>query len=171
MSRILTSTRLFMLIMGFLMAVAVASGANAAWAQGDQPTDDEVNRIAKGLYCPVCENIPLDVCGTQACQQWRDLIRQKLAEGQTEAEIKAYFVEQYGERVLATPPARGLNWLVYVVPPLAILVGAGILIRVLRSWHRPTAAMEPFREASEDDPYIARLEDELRVRDRGGSEA
>ncbi len=38
-----------------------------ALAQGQPPTDDEVNRIAKQLYCPVCENTPLDVCPTQAC--------------------------------------------------------------------------------------------------------
>ncbi|NQS91637.1 MAG: hypothetical protein HQ574_04445, partial [Chloroflexi bacterium] len=40
-------------------------------AQGSDPTDDDVNAIAKQLYCPVCENIPLDACGTAACEQWR----------------------------------------------------------------------------------------------------
>ena len=51
-----------------------------ALAQGEEPppggpTDDEVNAIAEQLYCPVCENVPLDVCGTQACADWRDEIR------------------------------------------------------------------------------------------------
>ena len=42
----------------------------AAFAQEATPipvTDDQVNAIAHDLYCPVCENTPLDVCGTQAC--------------------------------------------------------------------------------------------------------
>ena len=38
-------------------------------------TDDQVNAIANQLYCPVCENIPLDTCGTLACEDWREEIR------------------------------------------------------------------------------------------------
>ncbi len=59
----------------------------AVHAQTPFPSDNEVNQIASKLYCPVCENIPLDVCGTTACAQWRELIRQKLAEGWTEEQI------------------------------------------------------------------------------------
>ncbi len=99
-----------------------------AVAQNPTPTDDQVNQIAHQLYCPVCENTPLDVCPTEACRQWRDLIRQKLSQGWTEDQIKQYFVEQYGARVLAEPPAAGLNWLVYVLPPIIILAGAVILL-------------------------------------------
>ncbi|HEB66138.1 MAG TPA: cytochrome c-type biogenesis protein CcmH [Chloroflexi bacterium] len=135
------------------------------------PTDDEVNAVASQLYCPVCENIPLDVCGTQACAQWRDLIREKLSEGWTTEEIKTYFVEQYGDRVLATPPPRGLNWLVYVLPPLLILAGAVILVQAFRAWKTPTeepleAEMAPStpEAAFSDDEYIARLEEELKNR-------
>ena len=73
------------------------------------PSDDAVNAIAKQMYCPVCENTPLDVCPTQACAEWRELIREKLAAGWDEEQIKDYFVLQYGDRVLATPPARGLE--------------------------------------------------------------
>jgi cytochrome c-type biogenesis protein CcmH len=135
-----------------------------AAAQQDLPTDDEVNAIARQLYCPVCENVPLDVCPTQACVQWRDTIRQLLAEGRTEAEIKAYFVEQYGARVLASPPATGLNWLVYVVPPLAFMGGAFLLFRALRGWRQAEPDGIAERHAADDDPYVARLEEELRHR-------
>ncbi len=137
-----------------------------ALAQGSSPTDDEVNAIAKELYCPVCENVPLDVCPTQACAQWRELIREKLADGWGEAQIKDYFVVQYGDRVLAEPPRRGLNWLVYVLPPLAILAGAYILVRALRGWRAavPEAAAGPPDAAAAEDDYIRRLEQELERR-------
>jgi cytochrome c-type biogenesis protein CcmH len=130
-------------------------------------SDNAVNAIAKDLYCPVCENIPLDVCGTQACEQWRGLIRDKLAQGWNEDQIKQYFVDQYGDRVLGTPPARGLNWLVYVVPPLVILAGLYILYRALQAWGYapaapPTAETDP--PSGPADPYVARLEEELRKR-------
>ena len=137
-------------------------------AQGELPggpTDDDVNAVAKQLYCPVCENIPLDVCPTQACEEWRELIRLKLSEGWSETQIKDYFVEQYGDRVLATPPATGFNWLVYIVPPLAILLGVFLLykaFRSLRSVEEADTIEVPEEEISEE--YVAQLEEELRKR-------
>jgi len=116
----------------FLILIIVFTLGTLVFAQDANPptiSDDEVNAIAKQLYCPVCENIPLDVCGTQACAQWRELIREKLSEEWGEDEIKEYFVLHYGDRVLAEPPLSGLNWLVYIVPPTAFLVGIYILFR------------------------------------------
>jgi cytochrome c-type biogenesis protein CcmH len=130
-------------------------------------SDDEVNAIAKQLYCPVCENIPLDVCGTQACAQWRELIREKLAQGWNEEEIKEYFVLQYGDRVLAEPPREGLNWLVYIIPPLAFLAGVFILFRGIQSWRQiePPEEDEAIEDTEPLDDYVARLEEELRDKD------
>jgi cytochrome c-type biogenesis protein CcmH len=139
---------------------------SSALGQDIRPSDDEVNAIAKGIYCPVCENTPLDVCPTQVCAQWRELIREQLAMGWNEAQIRQYFVDQYGDRVLAAPPARGLNWLVYVLPPVAILAGAFVLLRTLRTWKKPLPELhaEVVETAQEEDEYIARLESELRRR-------
>jgi cytochrome c-type biogenesis protein CcmH len=155
------------LVLG-LIVVAMAS------AQQPQPTpsDDQVNAIAKQLYCPVCENTPLDVCGTTACAQWRELIRQKLADGWGEQAIKDYFVQQYGARVLGSPPPKGLNVLVYVIPPLAMVAGVYILYRAYRSWKRPVqpAPIEPTTQPSPtgmdalQDDYIRRLEEQVRKR-------
>ena len=130
------------------------------------PTDDQINAIARGLYCPVCENIPLDVCPTQACAEWRALIGEKLGEGWSEGQIKDYFVAQYGDRVLATPPARGLNWLIYVIPPLAIFVGAYVLYRALQAWKRPIPRETEYDPpaVSDGDEFVARLEEDLRRR-------
>lgn len=151
----------------FFVLLLVLAGLLAApvSAQGAQPpTDDDVNAIAKELYCPVCENTPLDVCATQACAQWRDLIRLKLSQGETESQIKQYFVENYGARVLNEPPREGLNWLAYLVPPVIILAGAAFLVRALRMMKKPVVAAPaegPRVEAPADD-YIARLEEEVK---------
>jgi len=151
-------------------AVILASGLPATSALAQQPTpvisDDAVNAIASQMFCPVCENVPLDVCPTQACHQWRETIRQMLAEGKTEAEIKAQFVQRYGDRVLAAPPPTGFNWLVYIVPPVVILAGALALIRVLRRWRKvpaPAGGGGDRQDLPEDD-YIRRLEEELERR-------
>ncbi|MFO8036289.1 MAG: cytochrome c-type biogenesis protein [Anaerolineales bacterium] len=140
------------------------------FAQEPTPPDDEVNEIAKQLYCPVCENTPLDACGTVACEQWRGVIREKLSQGWTEQEIKDYFVEQYGDRVLAEPPKRGFNWLAYIVPPAAFLIGAYVLYRGFVTWKARDRDLPPDSEKDlEDRPdidpeYISRVNEELRKR-------
>jgi cytochrome c-type biogenesis protein CcmH len=160
---------IFALILTLLLGVMLVGAVSA---QQPTPSDDQVNQIAKQLYCPVCENIPLDVCPTTACAQWRELIREKLAVGWTEQQIKDYFVLQYGDRVLGTPPAKGINWLVYLVPPIAILAGMYILFQAFRSWKRPVQADNLKPNDSEvtqtadpaQDEYINRLEEEIRKR-------
>lgn len=150
------------LLVAAFLALSLAFLASPAPAQGPTPTDDEVNRIAKQLYCPVCESTPLDVCPTEACRQWRDLIRTMLADGKSEEEIKQYFVTQYGVRVLDEPPNRVLT---YLVPGVAILLGGLLLLRGFQMWMKPsgtgTAAVENQPQPAQD-PYVARLEEELK---------
>lgn len=149
----------------FLLTLVSAS-ATTVFAQDDMPTDNEVNRIAKELYCPVCESTPLDVCPTEACRQWRELIRTQLAEGKSEEEIKQYFVTQYGARVLSEPPNR---WASYLVPVMAFLVGAFMLFRGFRMWLKPLGTVSAPVEDEEpesipQDDYIRRMEEELKKR-------
>ncbi len=151
------------------MLVVLAAGLTVSigFAQEQVPSDDDVNAIARELYCPVCENIPLDVCGTQACAQWRELIREKLGDGWSKEQIKQYFVEQYGDRVLAVPPKRGFNWLAYIVPPLLFAAGVYLLYNGFRSWRQVSASEQPDKPIDEtysvvDDDYIRRMEEELR---------
>jgi len=131
------------------------------------PSDDEVNAIARNMYCPICENIPLDVCPTAACVQWREEIRDKLSLGWSEQEIYDFFALKYGDRVLADPPLRGLTWLVYIVPPVAFIIGAYFLYRGYKTWRRPVEALadEPSEElVGEQDDYRSQLEEELKRR-------
>ncbi len=167
----------FFILLGALMLILLVP-PSAVWAQdgGTPPppagerivTDDEVNAIARQLYCPVCENVPLDVCGTKACADWRDEIRTMLEEGRSEAEIKAYFAERYGRQVLATPEARGFDLLVWILPPVVVLAGAVVLVITLRRMAPGALAAQAAPEQAAlqyddlDAEYVARLERDLR---------
>lgn len=124
----------------FILAFALAASlltiivVKAQEGQPRIPTDDEVNAVAKKLYCPVCPNTPLDVCETQACKDWRAQIRDQLASGWNEQQIMDYFVQQYGERVLGEPQRSGFTSMVWVLPLIAVLLGLVIVWQVLRSW-------------------------------------
>jgi cytochrome c-type biogenesis protein CcmH len=101
------------------------------------------------------------------------LIRLKISQGWTEDQIKQYFVDNYGARVLAEPPREGFSLLVYLIPPIIILAGAVILFRAFRQWNReaepaPEAGAAPISAGAADDPdaaYIARLEAEMKKRE------
>ncbi|HTX92450.1 MAG TPA: cytochrome c-type biogenesis protein [Anaerolineales bacterium] len=157
-----------------LVFISLAVWVRPVAAQQPTPSDDEVNAIASQLYCPVCENTPLDVCPTQACHDWRELIRQMLAEGKTTDQIKQYFVDHYGARVLSEPPRTGFNWLVYIVPPLAFLLGVFLLYRAFRTWKLvaaesagdPLHAVAPSHGSAPaaENEYVSRVEEELRKR-------
>ena len=88
-----------------------------------------------------------------------------LAEGKTEAEIQQHFVDYYGARVLNEPPNRLVT---YMVPAVAILLGALLLFRGFQMWLKPVATVagpgESEAQHSPQDEYIARVEEELKKR-------
>ncbi len=173
MKRILILTALFLLLFA-----AASVGIASAQEPVDPSTggtalrvvsDDEVNLIAKQLYCPICENTPLDVCPTQACKDWREMIRQQLGQGWTEQQIKDYFVAKYGPRVLAKAPARGFTSLVWILPFIGLLGGGFFLWRVLRRWqqNRPRSMLaeaDPTSTETVAPDVLEKIEDEISMR-------
>jgi cytochrome c-type biogenesis protein CcmH len=157
-STLLTLITLFAVLLAGLPAVA----------QERAVTDDEVNAIAKQLYCPVCENIPLDVCPTLACQEWRNEIRTQLASGMNEQEVINDFVQRYGERVVGTPQDPTLRALSLVTPWLLGLVALLSAGYVLLRWRAnpPQRASGTAADAGvkDDDYYRTRIEQDVVAR-------
>ena len=153
------------LLITLLMLILASAFVSIVFAQDTTPTADDVNKIAKQLYCPVCESTPLDVCPTEACRQWREVIRTMLANGKSEAEIKQYFVTQYGVRVLNVPPNP---WVTYFVPGVVILIGAALLFRGFQLWTKPhiaeSAPVTSEAQPVQQDEYLAKMEAELKRR-------
>ncbi|MCC6804227.1 MAG: cytochrome c-type biogenesis protein CcmH [Anaerolineae bacterium] len=126
MKRWINLRRLAVLVTALVLCCAAAFSA-AAQEQSTLPvTDDQVNAIAKKLYCPVCENITLDTCGTAACADWRYEIRLQLEQGKTEQEIVDEFVNRFGDRVVGTPQDVVLRALSLVTP--WVIIGGLLLL-------------------------------------------
>ena len=159
--------RKFLLVL--LTIIASFYAVSIAYAQEGQPgypTDDDVNRVAKKLYCPVCPNTPLDVCETKACEDWRAQIRDQLSEGWSEQQIMDYFVAQYGERVLAEPQRKGFTSLVWFLPLTAVLIGAGVVYEILKSWRKQKTAAVPVSPPPEiSKELLEKIEREIRELD------
>ena len=91
------------------MLLLALAALTAAPASAQTPTPNEINAIAKELWCPLCNGVRLDNCELQACIQMREVIAEKLTAGAGKEEIKAYFVTQYGDVVLGAPSSEGFQ--------------------------------------------------------------
>ncbi|HUN06795.1 MAG TPA: cytochrome c-type biogenesis protein CcmH [Aggregatilineales bacterium] len=127
-----------------IAAISLIAHVQVAGAQ-DAPvttvTDDQVNAIANKLYCPVCENITLDTCGTAACADWRYEIRLQLESGMTEEQIVEDFVRRFGDRVVGTPMDPLLRALSLGTPWLLVAVALGAVALVFRRRRTEPVAM------------------------------
>ncbi len=178
----ITDYRLRITFCGLLLTLLFFT-AGVVVAQTGEVTDDEVNAVAKDLFCPVCESTPLDVCPTKACADWRELIRTQLAEGKTRTEIHDYFARQYGDGVLADPPKRGFSLILWALPVIGVAIGGVLFVRYVRNLRREgdvvaaTAVVpanpSPASAASVPQPatpleasgdYVSRVEEELLAR-------
>jgi cytochrome c-type biogenesis protein CcmH len=124
-------------------------------------SEDEVHTIASELRCVVCQNLSVADSPSEMARQMRDLIRERLAAGDRPAEVKAYFVQRYGDWVLLAPPARGLNLLLWLAPFGAVVAGLVVVATLARRWRRQAprelAATPPVAQA-ERDRLAAELE-------------
>jgi cytochrome c-type biogenesis protein CcmH len=154
------------LALAFVLITGLTA-AQALPALAQTPTPNEINEIAKGLWCPLCNGVRLDNCELQACIQMKEVIGQKLEAGESEQQIRAYFLEQYGDVVLGEPSTQGFNRLAWILPILAAAVGLGWLIFFVRSLTHRGAATQPASaspasagEIAQDD-YLRRVDDEI----------
>lgn len=147
------------------LALMLTAALPAAAQDGSAVTDDQVNEIANKVYCPVCENITLDVCGTAACADWRYEIRLQLEQGKTEQEIIDDFVTRFGDRVVGTPQDPTLRALSLVSPwvliGLGLILAVGIIIRWRMMSTSAAVAESPSVPASTGDRYRDLLEQDL----------
>lgn len=102
--------------------------------QSDSALEATTTMLASELRCPVCQGNSIQDSPSELALQMRDVIRDQLRAGKTPDEVRAYFVEKYGEWILLAPKAQGLNLIVYLVPFAVVLLGGVVVWRTVRKW-------------------------------------
>lgn len=151
-----------------LLGSVVATQVSAQAALPEGVTADEVNIVARELWCPLCSGVRLDACELKACEQMKEVIAIKLSEGEDLDSIRNYFVAQYGPQVLGEPPRQGFNWLAWILPVVALVAGGVFfwrrtqgLVRADQASGQETTAPAATRSATSEDDYERKLEEEL----------
>lgn len=131
--------------------------------QPDEVLDDPVleeraRELSKGLRCLVCRNESIDDSNADLARDLRLLVRERLVEGDSDAEAMDFIVDRYGEFVLLKPQTSGSNLLLWLAGPAMLVVGAGLGFAYIR---RRGAAPEPVAQALDADEK-ARLDEILK---------
>lgn len=102
--------------------------------------DMKTKSVASQLRCPVCQGESIDASPSELAVELKSIVKENLAAGYTEDQVKGYFVGKYGEWILLEPHAAGFNFAVYLLPPLALVAGAAFVYFKARRWTKPAPA-------------------------------
>lgn len=140
------SSRKVRILLCLVLSLGISSVAQAlAWQD-----------VAGELMSPACPGRTLLNCTSSQAEQWRELIRQKLAQGESKSQILQHFVEIEGESILASPPKKGFALTVWLFPAFIVLNGAALILLLARRWtYRANAqdsSLSPSPHASHNSP-------------------
>jgi cytochrome c-type biogenesis protein CcmH len=127
-----------------LIALACLLWVGSSWATAiDQPladaTQEETARaLFRELRCVVCAGQSIAESNATLAAQMRDQVRERVAKGESNAEILARFHAAYGDSILMTPPVKESTFLLWLAPLLLFCTGAALLWRTTRPTKGPT---------------------------------
>lgn len=113
----------------------------------DITLEQRAHQLAAELMCPVCDGQTIDGSNAQIAIDMRLKVRERLEAGDTNAEVRDYFVVRYGQEILAAPERSGFNLIAWIVPVVIVVGGIGIALMTIKnmrqSVHQTQSASGP----------------------------
>jgi len=120
------------LLVGLLATCGLATAIDTEAAFDDPVLQQRYESINRELRCLVCQNQTIADSNATLAQDLRHEVREMIAAGKTDAEIREFMIERYGDFVLYRPRLTAQNLLLWAAPALLLLVAAAVLVRVIR---------------------------------------
>lgn len=121
--------------LAFALALLLAGPALAVEPDevlADPALEARARELSRDLRCLVCRNESIDESNAGLARDLRLLVRERLVEGDSDAEVMAFVVERYGEYVLLRPLASGANAILWWAGPVMLVLGLGSAVLYLR---------------------------------------
>src|SRR5690606_27875904 len=118
------------------MAVGLLVVAVTDRDDGPQNNAERVYELAGQFACPFCDGQTVAESDIPVAREIRREIGLRLAQGQTESQIRQYLVAQYQEEIDYTPRATGVTGLVWIIPVVAFVLAFAGLTSVFLRWRR-----------------------------------
>ena len=126
------SARRILAALAFLSALAAAGPSRAVEPDEvlpDARLEARARDVSSGLRCLVCQNQSIDDSAAPLARDLRLIVREHLQAGDTDAEIRDYLVQRYGDFVLLKPPLERATLLLWATPALVVVFGGLAMLR------------------------------------------
>lgn len=166
---------IFSVFMLTIVALGLASFTSCT-DQGNTPSIEiRAQVLNKGIMCPVCPGESIDQSQHPLSIQMRAMVNNKLESGWNDSDIKQFFVERYGYSVLLDPPRHGLHLIIWVVPPMVLLLMALAVYWKLRRMYlnkgKVYASEQEWVGMNEDlEIYFSRIENMIETKQESSEE-
>ena len=129
------------MIRALFLAIALLTASGGLRVRAVEPSERladpaleaRARALSQELRCLVCQNQSIDESNADLAHDLRVLLRQRLAAGDTDQQVRDYLVARYGVFVLLDPPFAPATWLLWLTPPVLVLgAGGWLLLRARR---------------------------------------
>jgi cytochrome c-type biogenesis protein CcmH/NrfF len=131
---------------------------------GDAKTS--LKSVGDQAFCQCGCNQTLSGCNHVECSsrsEMNDQIQKGIAENKSQTTILQDLVLRYGVKVLASPPASGVNLVVWILPGVGLAAGLAVVMAVVRRWQRPRAGSGSSPAGGVDPQLLAAIEREMKT--------
>ena len=147
--------RRLQLVLVFLLGIFASPsfGVQPDEVMKDPALEARARSLSEGLRCMVCQNQSIDDSDAPLARDIRVLIRQRIAQGESNEAVRSYLVSRYGDFILLRPPFKPETWLLWLSAPLTLGVG---LVAVMFTRRRASDAT-PVLSAEEEAQLAAMM--------------
>lgn len=128
-----------------MAVVVVALLAIGTFGQSTPSDAERAQNLAETIRCPQCTSQAVASSDAPSSLAVKSLIRERIAEGDSDEEIRDYVASRFGRGVLLDPASSGIGTLVWALPVIVVVVAVAGLVYRFRDY-RPSA-----RAATDDD--------------------
>jgi len=147
-----------------LPALAVSSPADML---PDAALEDRARALGKELRCMVCQSQSIEDSEVGLARDLRLIVRERIAAGDSNAQVKSFLQVRYGDFVLLRPPFTLSTAILWTTPLVALLFGLGLILAARRRMSAPAAA--PL--SAEEQARIAALDNQATLKSQDGTRA
>lgn len=120
-----------------MSVLAALASALAAAALGDPALEARALALDQEIRCVQCQSEPIAQSTSNIAASMRTAVRERLAAGDSDDQVRAYFRDRYGDFVLFRPPFDPRTWALWAAPLALLAMGAGAVWSAQRRERRP----------------------------------
>lgn len=124
-------------LIGWTVTLVLAAVVVIGLVMGDSAPQDRVDTLGSRIKCPVCQGEAIGDSPSETALAMVEIVKEKVAAGETDTQIVDYFTARYGDGILLDPPFAGRTLLVWLLPVAAV---AGGVWMILTRRRKPVAA-------------------------------